>query len=62
MLLNIRISVLPARQGGGGYFLSWPKWEGSAKKGYLFQASGICKERGVGISLVEVYETVGKYV
>ena len=53
------MSYQPGRGGGGGYFLSWAKWEGSVKKGYLFQASGICKERGVGISLVEVYETVG---
>ena len=34
---------------------------GSARKGYLFQASGIMYER-VGISLVEVYERVRKSV
>ena len=31
--------------GGGGYSLQWPIRGGSARKGYLFQASGIKKGR-----------------
>ena len=30
-----------AQPGGGGYSLQWPIRGGSARKGYLFQASGI---------------------
>ena len=33
---------------------------GSAKKGYVCQASGI--EKGIGISRSEVYETIGKSI
>ena len=43
-------------QGGGGYSLSWPIQGGSARKGYLFQASGI---KRVGISQVEVKGHLG---
>ena len=34
-------SVLLIRKPGGRYSLLWPIWGGSARKGYLFQASGI---------------------
>ena len=44
----------------GTYSLYWPIRGGSARKGYLFQASGIYER--VGILLVEVYERVGKSV
>ena len=44
----------------GGYSLQWPRREGSAQKGRLFQVSGIKREREVykreGISQVEVYK------
>jgi len=32
--------------GGGGYCLWWPIRGGSARKGYLFQASGTCTWKG----------------
>ena len=42
----ISMSSCPYQQcytwgGGGGYSLQWPIRGGSARKGYLFQASGI---------------------
>ena len=35
----------PSFAPGGRYSPWWPIWEGSARKGYLFQASGIWKGR-----------------
>ena len=45
----------------GRYSLWWPIRGGSARKGYLFQSSCIWKGT-VGISQVEAYERVGKFV
>ena len=39
----------------------WPITGGSARKGYLFQASGMARDE-VGISLLKVYERVEKFV
>ena len=39
--------------------MAYPIHGGSSRKGYLFQASGICKGRDL---IVEVYERVGKSV
>ena len=39
----------------------WPIMGGSARKGYLFQASGMARDE-VGISLLKVYERVEKFV
>ena len=47
-------------KGAQGYSIEWPIRGGSARKGYLFKASGIIER--VGVSLVEVYERVGKSV
>ena len=46
-LLNFSLPYrkLHGREGGGRYSLWWPMWGGSARKGYLFQASGIRKGR-----------------
>ena len=44
--LNTTSSIAARRVGGGGgYPLQGPKREGSARMGYLFQASGIRKGR-----------------
>ena len=57
--VTIEMKASEQLQGVGGYSLWWPIRVGSARKGYLFKASGIWK---VGISLVEVYKRVGKSV
>ena len=45
------------------YSLQWPIQGGSARKGYLFQASGtLYKYKRVGISQVEVYKRGRKSV
>ena len=47
-------TLLPHSGGGGrGYSLKWALWGGSARKGYFLR---------LGISLIEVYERVGKSV
>ena len=43
--LNTTSSMAARRVGGGGYPLQGPKRGGSARMGYLFQASGIRKGR-----------------
>ena len=57
--------------GGGGYSLWWPIQEGSARKGYFFQASGVWKGRDftcwqtkniyIYINIM-IYKRVGKSV
>ena len=47
--------------GGFGLFRWEGIWNGSARRGYLFQVSGINYER-VGISVVEACEGAGKSV
>ena len=44
--LSVKTLKLTKSSGGGGgegYSLQWPIWGGSARNGYLFQASGILK-------------------